>query len=655
MAYDNNISPGNPPLIWSDVRKAFDAINNNFSIIGASIARTTPKNIAHIEQSDPVRVVLTVAHEYADGTQVSINNSGVSQLDGNLYYIKNSSTNEFTLYSDETLTTTVNGAAYDAYPSGGGTVQAVMDYAQLDFTTFSSDLIPRYDTQYNLGDADNRWGQLHIGSSSYGETYFNGLYLGGAHIRGENDVVILPPGSLIQPIETESDPVPILDNNKTFFKEVQVDNDLAVVADEFVDSLNLISGTAIRMTVSSGAESITIDNIGVTRLTGSTGIAVSANTGNITLSNTGVTSIGNGTAKPSASLPDGAGIAKTSSTGAVTLTNTGVIDIDAGSGITVSRDDATGIVTVTNGAPAQVAFRSFYVDGTNPATDTIVADSTADTLTLVEGYGIIMTTTPSTDTLEITLDQNVDIIGSVFANDSSLMVDAIDNAVYANKVDTPYITGSVLQIDSSAGITMDATTTASLQSDGNFNISSSSANVILTGTRIDLDSPVRAVLGITGDLVGSVFGDDSTKIVDAVENSIEAAGGITGDLTGNVTGNLTGNVTGNLTGNVTGNLTGNVTGNVTGDLTGTVVGDDSTILVDAVDSKLVGPVESSNIVGNGTAKFTVTNVPASSVGAAGDETGMIAFDATSVYYCIADYDSTSNIWVKQDWTDTGAW
>jgi hypothetical protein len=41
-------------------------------------------------------------------------------------------------------------------------------------------------------------------------------------------------------------------------------------------------------------------------------------------------------------------------------------------------------------------------------------------------------------------------------------------------------------------------------------------------------------------------------------------GSLTGNVTGNVTGNLSGNVTGNLSGNVTGNTTGYHTGDVTG-------------------------------------------------------------------------------------------
>lgn len=44
------------------------------------------------------------------------------------------------------------------------------------------------------------------------------------------------------------------------------------------------------------------------------------------------------------------------------------------------------------------------------------------------------------------------------------------------------------------------------------------------------------------DITGSVFGDDSTKIVDGVENKVYAANGFFGNLTGDVTGNITGNL-----------------------------------------------------------------------------------------------------------------
>ena len=150
----------------------------------------------------------------------------------------------------------------------------------------------------------------------------------------------------------------------------------------------------------------------------------------------------------------------------------------------------------------------------------------------------------------------------------------------------------------------------------------------------------------TGDTKGSVFGDDSTLLVDAVNNTLNGnvTGNVTGDLTGNVTGNVTGDVkgsggdsvlspntgnsdaelsvlnvtaSGTISGNVTGNLTGNVTGDAAGDHTGTFTGvitatgtldgdvtgsvfaDDSTPMVDAVSKTFTG-----NLTGNVTGDVT---------------------------------------------------
>jgi hypothetical protein len=128
---------------------------------------------------------------------------------------------------------------------------------------------------------------------------------------------------------------------------------------------------------------------------------------------------------------------------------------------------------------------------------------------------------------------------------------------------------------------------------------------------------------------------------------------------------------------------------ITSDVTGSVFADDSTTLVDGPAGKLVGDYENGTSVINNTsvtsydlvalqdanindlyvsnkiyggATGSIKNVqiastaPTNSVGAAGDKSGMIAFDATSIYYCIADYvDGLSDIWVKQDWGTTGSW
>jgi len=96
----------------------------------------------------------------------------------------------------------------------------------------------------------------------------------------------------------------------------------------------------------------------------------------------------------------------------------------------------------------------------------------------------------------------------------------------------------------------------------------------------------------TGDVKGSVFGDDSTALVDAVNNTLS------GNLTGNVTGDTAGTHTGAVVGNVTGNVVGNTAGYHTGDVTGTIFGDDSSMLVDAVNNKILGTVDTSSITGS---------------------------------------------------------
>ena len=146
----------------------------------------------------------------------------------------------------------------------------------------------------------------------------------------------------------------------------------------------------------------------------------------------------------------------------------------------------------------------------------------------------------------------------------------------------------------------------------------------------------------TGDVKGSIFGDDSTPIVDAVNNTLNGnlTGNVTGNVVGSVTGDLTGqikgtgggnvlspntgpadadlsvlnilavgtisgNVSGNLTGNAAGDHTGTFTGSITatgtfdGDITGSVFADDSTPMVDAVSKTLTG-----DLIGNVTGDVT---------------------------------------------------
>ena len=114
---------------------------------------------------------------------------------------------------------------------------------------------------------------------------------------------------------------------------------------------------------------------------------------------------------------------------------------------------------------------------------------------------------------------------------------------------------------------------------------------------------------LDGDVTGSVFADDSTIMVDAVGNRL--FGNLIGTLAGDVNGDLTGQVVGNVTGNVVGNVTGNLVGYHTGDVTGSIYSDDSTLQVDAVNSQIVGKINTNREASFGSDIQAFKDVPSS--------------------------------------------
>jgi hypothetical protein len=265
----------------------------------------------------------------------------------------------------------------------------------------------------------------------------NGVYIGSAQIRGRASTIELPLNSTVVG-------VPI---KEPFFNSIQVDNSLRIEANTAAapwgETVNLNSGTAMQLVVSSGADSITFNNTGVTSLTGTAGqIAVSTATGNITLTNLGVLSLTSITALPSGRT-EGAGINVNASTGSgIKVTNTGVLSIVAGSAaLNVSTDVATGIVTITNAAPAGNTFGSIIVAG--DTSFPIVANSPGANFKVTNGEGITLTKDTTTDTLTITVNPVFDLRGSVFADDSTILVDAVSRTLRGNLI------GSVFADDSS--------------------------------------------------------------------------------------------------------------------------------------------------------------------------------------------------------------
>jgi hypothetical protein len=321
----------------------------------------------------------------------------------------------------------------------------------LDFTSLSTDIKPSSSEVYDLGSPTARWRDLYLAGSS--------LYLGSAQITADGA------GILNLPLGTTINGQLVIDPANTAFKTFSVAGQSDIVADSEIDTLTVASGTGIALTTNATTDTLTITNSGVTGLAGTVGqIGVSAATGSVTLTNLGVTSLA-GTA---------GGIGVSAASGSVTLTNLGVKQIVGTASQIGVTGDGTGIVTITNLAPASPTFRFIVVD--NETLQPVSADNISDTLNLISGAGLTITKDTATDTLTFSVNSNLDIRGSVFADDSTMLIDA--------------------------------------------------TNGVLRGTLIGT---------VVGDLKGSIFGDDSTKIVDAVENKVYAE--FFGNLTGNVTGN----------------------------------------------------------------------------------------------------------------------
>ena len=331
--------------------------------------------------------------------------------------------------------------------------------AAVDLTNLGSSVIPRVTETFDLGSETRKWKDLYLSGSS--------LYIGDAVITATNDTINLPVGSTIGGLRVD----------ESYFKTIAVSGQDSVVADEGTDTLTLASGTGVSIATDATTDTITFANTGVTGILTGTGISASSETGSVTLSNTGVTSI-----------VAGFGMSVNSATGVVTVTNEGLAGLDEGLGITISaRDPLTGKITVTNNQPnvPQLTFRSVAVTGQS----TILSESTADTLTFeTSGNGL-----------------------SIATNIISKTITLSNTGVHSLSV------GSGLT--ASAG----------------------------TGTiSLSLDSTLFR--NLEGDVIGSVFADDSTMLVD----------GTNGRIVGPVFANVTGNVTGDLLGNVTGTVTGNV-------------------------------------------------------------------------------------------------
>ena len=156
-----------------------------------------------------------------------------------------------------------------------------------------------------------------------------------------------------------------------------------------------------------------------------------------------------------------------------------------------------------------------------------------------------------------------DLTGSVFADDSTVMIDAVAGKIVGN-IHYPTVgtitAGTKIQLGTTeltstftppTNNTGEIGTSALRFGQGYFQNINASGNI----TASTFNGTLNGIL--IGDQIGSVFGDDSTLLVDAVS--------------------------------------GTHFGPLVGDVTGSIFADDSGVLVDAINSKIVGAIDTTNL------------------------------------------------------------
>jgi len=287
---------------------------------------------------------------------------------------------------------------------------------------FNNSLLPNLDSTYNLGSALKKWKNIFMG--------------GTIDASSSTESFILPQGTDAQ---RPSTPVTGMlrfstTNSKAevyngtawvevgttppvneAFKTISVTGQDSIVADQAEDILTLVAGTGITISTDATTDEITIENtkpdpeafktISVSgqsdvvadssadtlTLVGGTGISITTNalTDEITIQTVGG---GGGSAQ---NLFDKIAISGQNTIHADNVADT--LTFVAGPGMTLTTDDINDRVIFSVSGGGTNSFEKIAVSGQT----TVEADSSTDTLTLVAGTGITITTDATTDEITI--------------------------------------------------------------------------------------------------------------------------------------------------------------------------------------------------------------------------------------------------------------
>ena len=94
--------------------------NSASELVLSSTVGGNSKAIGGATAANPVVITTSAAHGFTEGTPVTITDvAGMTQLNGNEYYMDILTSDTFALYTDANLGTSLDGTAFSAYTSGG--------------------------------------------------------------------------------------------------------------------------------------------------------------------------------------------------------------------------------------------------------------------------------------------------------------------------------------------------------------------------------------------------------------------------------------------------------------------------------------------------------------------------------------------------------
>tara|TARA_E500000331_G_scaffold172286_1_gene166602 strand:+ start:1255 stop:3006 length:1752 start_codon:yes stop_codon:yes gene_type:complete len=94
--------------------------NSSSELVLSSTVGGNSKSVTSATAANPVVIQTNTAHGFTEGTPVTLTDVvGMTQLNGNEYYMDILTSNTFALYTDEALSVSLDGTAFTAYTSGG--------------------------------------------------------------------------------------------------------------------------------------------------------------------------------------------------------------------------------------------------------------------------------------------------------------------------------------------------------------------------------------------------------------------------------------------------------------------------------------------------------------------------------------------------------